>query len=292
MSIVSRGDQIRPGRYQLHSRFSKAINFANGEWLLSLVSEEVGAGPVNLVMRKLLEAPLLHDLQVDEDGRRLWMRGAAFDLSAVELYDSCLPPCVTQFDHWKQHLPLARQTLAAAAPPESLAFLLDDNRRGEFQGAFKAGFARRITESLQQLLYGDLLAGVRGFKGCGLGLTPSGDDFIAGLLLALSCMEQAGGPPAPLFGNAISRIAQEARGESFLANAFLALASRGRVFARTKALFQALAEGAAAAVIAATESALQVGATSGADLLVGLLLGLEHKNRFTDMARAGFPLSR
>ena len=86
MSIVSRGDHIRPGRYQLHSRFAKAINFANGEWLVSLVNEDVGAGPVNLVMRKLPEQPLLHGLQIDEDGGQAWMGGTRFDLAKVAAY--------------------------------------------------------------------------------------------------------------------------------------------------------------------------------------------------------------
>jgi len=288
MSFVSKGDQIRPGRYQLHSRFAKAINFANGEWLVSLVNEEVGAGPVNLVMRKLPEQPLLHGLQIDEDGGHAWMGGSRFDLAKVAPYDSCLPPCVANPEHWRQRLPLLRLTLAAKAPPESLAFLLDQSRCGEFQGAFQAGFARRVTDSVQQLLHGDLLVGIRGLKGCGLGLTPSGDDFIAGLLLALSCMERTGGPPVR---NLAGRIFQEARSESFLANAFLALAARGRVFARTKALLRALAEGSADEVSATAESAMQVGATSGADLVVGLFLGLAHETRFADLAHAEYGLS-
>ena len=65
MEAIIIGNRIRQGTYRLHSRFDHAINFTDGHSLVSLVTPDVGAGPVNIVVTTLPRAsvppaPLAH----------------------------------------------------------------------------------------------------------------------------------------------------------------------------------------------------------------------------------------
>jgi len=281
MRVLSIGDEVRPGHYRRHSCFPKAINFFNGDALVALVREEIGPGPTNLVVTQFPDDPMPPWLEIVEGGRRAMLGGLTLDLETADRYDSCLPECILQWECLHRNLPTFGAALKTKAPPESLAFLLDGSRLAAFRGGFAAGFACRAAGAADQILHGDLLAGIRSLKGCGPGLTPSGDDFHAGLLLALNIMLNHRDASANACLRAtIGRVYQAAQGESLLSNVFLELASRGRVFARTKALIREICTVEAASIAAVVEAALYVGATSGADLAVGLYLGLSHAERF------------
>ena len=53
--LLSIGDQVKPGTYRLHSRFSRAINFERAGRLVSVVDETIGPGPLNIVLPSLNE---------------------------------------------------------------------------------------------------------------------------------------------------------------------------------------------------------------------------------------------
>ena len=272
------GDEIRPGRYRLHSRFARVSNFFAGDMLVSLVGTEIGPGPVNLVAAPLPADPASPWLEIAADGTAT-LGGARLDLGSAERYDSRLPQCADS-RHLQRTLPVLAQTLLDQAPAESLAFLLDDRRISALQGGFAAAFASHAAAAITQIFQGDPLTGVGALRGSGLGLTPSGDDFNAGLLLALNLLAQSCAAEARAgWCTMIEQVYQSARGQSLLSNAFLELASRGRVFARMKALIAELCAGEDEAVEAAAGAALLVGATSGADLAVGLYLGLTQAGR-------------
>jgi len=95
--------------------------------------------------------------------------------------------------------------------------------------------------------------------GLGPGLTPAGDDVLAGTLAALHLF---GGPPL--------RVRAAGR-TTTLSAALLACAARGEVLAQAATLLRALAGDGAPALAALTLT--RVGHTSGRDLAAGLLLG-------------------
>jgi hypothetical protein len=109
-------------------------------------------------------------------------------------------------------------------------------------------------------------------KGCGLGLTPSGDDFIAGLLIGLHVLQKLSGQNLQPTIDAIFRAA---RGDNIFSNTFLDLARRGLLFGRIKALLLALISGSRGSVRRAAEALFAVGASSGADLATGLFMTLD-----------------
>jgi hypothetical protein len=117
-----------------------------------------------------------------------------------------------------------------------------------------------------------LLQGIRQLKGCGLGLTPAGDDFIAGFLIGLHLLQKLRGTDAQPTADAIFRAA---RGKNIFSNTFLDLARQGLLLGYLKDLLVALVSGSEASVRRSSRKLFTVGETSGADLATGLFMTLQ-----------------
>ncbi len=148
-------------------------------------------------------------------------------------------------------VPLALGVLGAAPP----SALLDD--------PWPAAL-RRARAALEQ---GDLSAAAASLGGLGPGLTPAGDDVLAGVLLARRALGGAGAEP---------ELVAVARGVATtgLSGALLVWAARGQAVEPVHDLLGALAAGDRTAAAAGVERVATFGASSGADLLLGLKLGL------------------
>lgn len=132
-----------------------------------------------------------------------------------------------------------------------------------------AGAARRFADAAGFDGLEELAAAV---GGRGPGLTPAGDDLLAGLLVVARI---AGGASAE------DRLVALAAGvpTTEVAAAFLAWAARGRSIAPVHDRLVALAAGDAAAAARALDRLLAVGADSGTHLAAGLGLGVAQLGR-------------
>ena len=165
-----------------------------------------------------------------------------------------------------------QRALLESAPARSLAFLIGHKGGRTFASAFEKHLARRLSAGVARLVHGDLAGGASRIRGLGYGLTPSGDDFLAGFLLGMHALEMAAGIDLA----AERRVVREAsRGANPFSEAMLRSAAEGRSFERARSLIQALFEGAEADVLRHARSLFAVGASSGADLGVGLLFALK-----------------
>ena len=243
MKVLSRGDGVRAGTYAVRGRFDRSVLLLGaGGRALFVVDPSIGAGPCNLVVTApdaFIPGP---ELTIP---RRL----------KAPCYDSALPRLDAAARGQLRH---ALETfLPRQAPPESLVSL--------FFPAEKIPRLQRMRDrlfrkALRQIAAGRLAAGIRMIRGCGAGLTPAGDDFLCGWMLACRLC----GRPA-----LARRILRHARGNNPVSNAFLDLAARGRVNIAVKQLLPAPTAARVKAVCA-------FGHSSGADLLCGLLFGLGH----------------
>lgn len=245
MILLSIGDEVREGTYRLHSRFHRAVNFADGERLVSVVAEDIGPGPLNLVVRG---RPRI--------SRRV-LRVTRRMLAAAPISRTPRPRARVSLDCLAE----VERVLVSGAHPRSLAFLLDDRRRASFTSAFDRAFVRRVSAGAARLFRVD---GVRMLAGCGYGLTPSGDDFIAGVLAALNLRN------APR--RRVERLYAAARGGNLLSNEFLRLARDGKTSGAMQSLVSAVAGESIPAARAAARKVLSVGETSGADWATGFVL--------------------
>ena len=240
MKIYSRGDRIRPGVYAVRARFDRSVLlFGADNPALFVAAPSIGAGPLNLVVTDPQAFVSGNELVIPRCGKG-------------PLYVSSLP----RTDRARL-LRVLETALPRHAPKESLVSLF-----------FPVGIIpslqqmrdRLFQKALSQIAAGHLAAGVKRIRGCGEGLTPAGDDFLCGWMLA--CRLQRNVTMA-------KRILKPARGKNPVSNAFLGLSAQGRVNVAVKKLLQAPAAARVKAVCA-------FGHNSGADLLCGLRFGLGH----------------
>ena len=175
---------------------------------------------------------------------------------------------------FRRNLRTLERFLIAEAHAKSLAFLLDEQRTEVFRTGFEKAFARRIREGVEKLFHPGATRATAAFgtkllAGCGFGLTPSGDDFIAGVLIALNVLQTLTGRD---FTGTINNVCKAAEGENLLSNAFLVLARDGRLTEKTQELVSALLSRGATQVRSAARTMLAVGETSGADWMTGFVV--------------------
>jgi hypothetical protein len=187
---------IQPGNYHLHSRFTHAINFVDGDALMAVVDSSVGSGPVNIVTDDLTDWGI-GNLEIGTGYIRA--NGQEIQLQDVPRYDSSLRmPENTDSTLFKGNHAVLRGHLIGMASEESLAFLLDENPVNIPSPGFENALRSRFIEAAGLLRNGKLQDAVPLVKGLGRGLTPQGDDFIAGLLFALHLRGQAFAEPVEL----------------------------------------------------------------------------------------------
>lgn len=295
--LLSIGDQVRPAAYRFHSRFNRVVNFECNGRLLSIVDEPIGPGPLNIVFRasgvsqkrlpdgqssKAAEdcgSPLvlragygicvLSQSPLKIDANTVCFAGHRFRFTDCQRYDSMLAAGPANLSRFEHSLPVLAESLQQDAPPKSLAFLLDARRARYFQTAFERAFIEQVRRGVREVFRGRLLAGIRDLKGCGPGLTPSGDDFIAGLLVGLNLLQKLRGQDLQPVADAVFRATQ---GANIFSNTFLDLARRGLLFGRLKGLLVALLSGTKLAVRSTARELFALGGTSGADLATGFLM--------------------
>ena len=198
--------------------------------------------------------------------------GYRYHFTARHRYDSTLDFKAEDFHRCRRNLSALGELLREAAPLKSLAFLLDTKRRKNFRAGFERAFAAQITRGVHQIFHGRLLQGIRQLKGCGPGLTPAGDDFIAGILIGLHLLRKLHGQDVQPTADAVFGAA---RGNNIFSNTLLDLARRCWLFGQMKDLLLALVSGSKSSVRRAATKLLGLGATSGADMVTGLFMTLD-----------------
>jgi len=117
---------------------------------------------------------------------------------------------------------------------------------------------------------------VKEFAGLGRGLTPTGDDIVAGLINALFfinrfCIEEEA------CCSDVLKWFRESVGRSqttFISQKFLQWASSGRMGQEVLSLCDALLYGEESEVLSEGGSFLDIGATSGREIMLGIIMGL------------------
>ncbi len=241
------------------------LETADGQ-LIAVLAEPLGRGAFALTVGGTPSFTMLRPNDpVSIEGPTLHLGQIRIDLSAAVPWDPALPPLVGAADEGMRML---AAHLRANAPPEGLARvhfddvetpLLTQGRRA--LDRLRSGLARAdaaaITDAAAQL------------AGLGPGLTPSGDDVLAGILLALRVWPAAAGPLGArvvstlLIGPAAPRTGRISR-------AYLWAARQGHASEAWHDLIRGVA-GATGSVVAAATRILQTGETSGADMLAGFL---------------------
>lgn len=286
--------KARPFAGRVLGAFEHACNLVSLEGdLIALALPQVGDGPLNIVVDG---SPGVFD--PTGPGTPVWMEaswlrigGLPVALEGAAIWEPCPPWSLLRADAATiaDQLPLLRAIALHLAPEGSFLALfphdasssttvLYSGRRREDVGPSGASegdprsvvsaAARSGAESLRAGWLGalsQLQAGAVQLAGLGSGLTPAGDDFLAGLMLWAWLAH-----PEP---RQVCRIvaAAAAPRTTRLSAAFLWAAAKGECGAPWHRLLAALQDSDKSALVVAVRDMLARGSTSGADTLAGFL---------------------
>jgi len=258
------------------ARFKRALNLTVGDSVVALVTPELGNGPFHLVVDPL-PPPLTGEHQpVRHERGSLYIGAWALDYGKTLSVWEPLPDWdrITISDSRRRclHQEVAASIGAAANGHKALRSLWDWRPQD-------------LTKNLNEAVNAHDLPAVRtassALSGLGPGLTPAGDDYLAGASLAL----WAGHHPnrdslcRHILAGTVGRTTR-------LTRAYLTAASRGECDQRWHALLAALStssvgdgipehpEPPVRAIRRAVHSISTFGATSGTDMLSGFEAGL------------------
>ena len=276
----------RPGPCAVHSIFKSVLNLETRNGLITVGGPSVGPLPHGLRISRELDFRSTGlrsgQLMILERHRiRIPDANIEIDLSGAAPWSPRLPvlsPSVAQA-RWRARAVEMRRLAAAAvrARPragEGLGSLIDLDR-GPLMGAAARLAGPRLERLALAVRSGNsMTAGVaaESLVGLGPGLTPSGDDALVGMAAVVTAMAAPGSLDATFLGS----VAAQAPARTTLVSAtFLRHASAGEFSAGMHQLMSVLIGPDAADARVAIERFVAYGATSGADTLVGVLMGLD-----------------
>lgn len=236
-----------PGTGTVLARYDKAAYVRCAGGVFALTSAAVPAGPIHLRCRVLPDVAEGEAVTLCPEA----VAGAGWAVGVLARTRQATLPDPTAF---AAGTGLALAVLAPLPP----ARLLDGS------------LPQVWPEHVDVLAAGDLRRAAKVLGGRGAGLTPAGDDVLAGLVLAA----------ATLWGpvDALTDTVEAARTND-IAAAFLHWAARGQSIAPVHDLLHAIARGDAAAVRRALAELRSFGASSGTDLAYGITLALRYLPR-------------
>lgn len=261
--------------FPLHSRFERSANFTVGSaTLITLTSPALGLSPFGLAAGGDL-FPVI-PLVVRAGGLR-FNRGAFWAGGTPVLELAPVPPYSSEL-----HINAARPQLSAAAfrrllgrvtTGAGLAELLNTDR----QAGGSSEWVRMASPSMAAFAGGKpgdrLPDAARQLIGLGLGLTPSGDDFLLGFVAAR--MAQGYRKEVQHLRRALT--AHMMRATNLISASYLRHGFRGRFSSHLKQVLELLHKPGVteAAVLPALADLVRVGSTSGQDTLMGVLAALD-----------------
>jgi uncharacterized protein DUF2877 len=279
----------RAGR--IHSVFHKAMNIATlDDTMLAVLSNELPRMPNSVRLSPIMAEKVLRhvrpDLEIWIGDGRLLILAHNLSLHLPETSPWEPRPEITAY-HWRheavaQHVRLLAHHLAEQPQWGGLAPLLKPLLLG--QPTAETPLSRMALPMLRLLAKASWLQDIvgveeaaRSLAGLGPGLTPSGDDALAGFAAVMTLLSPQISVDAAARDHIAVAIASAARPRTTALSAvLLAYAARGEVAEQVGNLLLSLAlpVESSKAVLHAADRVLAFGANSGGDTLLGMLLGL------------------
>ena len=269
----------------VHSVFDHAVNLELGhDGLIGLIAEHKALTPYAVLVRT--NAPFAQTgvragmaAYLQDGGFRIPAAGVTIDLC-------CAKPVDLSVDSILLHNVSAAKDVLAESITESLVDADAENSlaplvTGGGENIYTRFLAPRLSRFFTMVSAGewDKAAEAAGdCAGCGMGLTPSSDDLLSGYFLTLHLLLRAANKPEPKAKiDAMARVAAEKTNRisgTFLLQSGQALANS----ALWDLFFSAFSADDDTQVRGAIRRVRDIGSTSGADMLTGVVLALRQHN--------------
>lgn len=252
-----------PGNAHVLAIFKRSLDFAINGDVIALVEPDLHNGPFHIVVSHIPEWNQPNDVQITTQAG-IWSFGA-WNL------DFSRPPFI-----WEPCLEWDEMTWSRSSLSHLRALSIEAAQRRRGDTPFARAFDGQPPEmlvalraALQDCSAQRMRMAASRIAGLGPGLTPSGDDFLAGIMLAAHAFAY----PSRNLARKLCTIIYEtaAPRTTKLSQAFLKAAREGMAHELWHTLLHTLVEEDLRAVQSAAAHVLAFGETSGLDMLAGFL---------------------
>lgn len=265
--VIWLGAGIPDGLYdELFSSHRKAVNLAFGRQVISICNRDLCPGPFRIVL----------DLEDVSDVRKFSIRKG--DIMLNDVVCASAETAIYRVPHFRRVLAQAEFELRLESafrlfqqrlPAQCIASLLKIEVSSP--ASFDAALGTLYRKGVQNFGQGDFSGGVSCFKGRGFGLTPGGDDFLAGFMLGLAYRQIR---QKKSLSEIMDMLFYESLSENLLSNTFLTQAYR-LLPDRDWAEFLLALESQTTNLPQYLARICAIGATSGYDTLSGFFAAWE-----------------
>jgi len=268
LNLTLFGDNIIDGNYYFHSKFVNVTNFTNeNNNLLSIVKNE-NYFSSNSLMFENFETLDCKNIFICKNF--IIINNQKISLETKNKYNSIFnfPKCELDFINHKINFLIS---LIKYLPPKSLLFLHNKELEQNFTTLFEKELVKIIKIGYNQIKEKNYLEGIKNIKARGSGLTPAGDDFVAGFLVAKNLKNKCFAEDNSILCQNIFEISKS---QNIFSNTFIEHAFKSFYFAKLKMFLKTFFANKETDFENATINLCKTGNSSGADLLSGFLAGL------------------
>jgi hypothetical protein len=277
---------------EVHSVFDRTFNILIGDELIGVAQSGVSRSPINLITdipsgERMPSLGVRRGMQVQKVGNRVFVGGVLeISLEGAELWwpktraERCLSPELI-----RRNLELAKRLAAGKVGREGLGQLLkhiDEIAAGKMPQTSDLNMvAKAVLPRLVDLVKATKSENVNGVKGAaqkliglGPGLSPSADDTLSGFTAALWWVSHSLGEGIDRVKKINETIISCSGATTLLSQQLLRNAAKGETNERVGELLDAILAGEPPKVESGVKEVLKIGETSGTDMIVGVLVGL------------------
>ncbi|MFC7288079.1 DUF2877 domain-containing protein [Herminiimonas glaciei] len=270
--------RLKQGDFQLrmHSRFSRVVNLrcSQSGLLYSVVSSALDDAPntLRIGLSEFDTLPLGEDAELSLSGGMLRL-GKVLEIELDACGEWLPPPVVFRAFPPEYFLNISSRIQDEKFANNSISFFEYDGNDVFYQ-AMSQHLVRgstRLMEGMRTAHEPQIRKGLTELLGLGIGLTPSGDDYIVGLCAVLALPQH----PAHGYMRLIAEVIRDGKSRTNTIS-YMALikAVEGKTRASIGALLATIFNGELSLLKERIKPVLNIGSSSGADILSGITAGL------------------
>jgi hypothetical protein len=268
--LISIGSEIYNTELKIHSRFNNIINFTDNRLIFSVCNSQIGAGPTNFVIKNI-NLEFVNTLHISKN--IIYINNLHFRLNNELIYKAFFYTAVFQKKILFNNINYIKNNIINKIKNnKSLLFLIDKKKEKYFQTELEKNFLIKFKKGIEKIINNNILEGISSIKGLGFGLTPSGDDFIIGLLASINLFEKIHNKDLNDLKNNIYSISKS---KNLISNTFLYFAKQNKYYQFFKNFLSAVLNDNNELLRDATNKLLLLGNSSGIDTLIGFIIGCE-----------------
>jgi hypothetical protein len=264
-----------------------------GEKIVGISRSDVSRNPINMIIdiptnetmqllgvKKNMQVTIEENLLIIGNALEISLENASIWKPRIRIENPLTPDLV------RQNLELAKRVAIEVSTDDGLGPLLknvDSISKGELQ---KIEGVNEISKKVLPLV-SDLVEGVGKnntkkvkhaigkLVGLGPGLTPCADDFLSGFASSLGWVSRSFEKHIDYVNRINEEIATQAGKTNLLSHQLLKHATKGEINERAEKLLIAILRGPSSEIEPLVGEVMEIGETSGIDMMVGILLGVE-----------------